>query len=201
MSSSMILGAEEQQQEQEEHLLELTEAQKKRVYALEQNQKAINKVTAEMNAEIHMLHCRYEQAARKFAEMVWHFFPLFSLFLIISPKIHQRLSVLRGTLEPTEKDLEGFEEPKVCSAEEEEEEVNGIPHFWLYAMQQCPPIAEGLCWTDDDKKLMEYLEDISVETHPYVNENSESNFKKVCIFDVSIIYIYVHNVHINTNIE
>ncbi|SMN19314.1 similar to Saccharomyces cerevisiae YKR048C NAP1 Protein that interacts with mitotic cyclin Clb2p [Maudiozyma saulgeensis] len=103
------------------------------------------------------------------------------------PLMERRHAVTSGSVEPTAeeiakgREIAGEDEEEEEEAEEEEEEegaeVEGIPSFWLTALENLPIVSETI--TDRDAEVLEYLTDVSMQ---YISEG-QPGFKLIFTFD------------------
>lgn len=129
---------------------------KKRVAGLKGIQKEHSKLEAEFQEEVLQLEKKY--------------------FAKFTPLYEKRAEIINGKAEPTEKEIEAGEEddeededdePKTEAADKAEkpaesnEDVNGIPEFWLSAMKNQISLAEMI--TDRDEQALKHLIDIRME--------------------------------------
>lgn len=114
-----------------------------------------------------------------------------------SPLHERRSKVVSGVEEPTKeevirgKELEveaGEEEEDEEEEEEEEEEVaeendiKGIPSFWLTALENLPVVSDTI--TDRDAEILDFLTDIKLE---YLT-NGKPGFKLIFVFDEDLSF-------------
>lgn len=127
---------------------------KKRVAGLKGIQKEHSKLEAEFQEEVLQLEKKY--------------------FAKFTPLYEKRAEIINGKAEPTEKEIEAGEEDeeeddedKAEAAEKDEksaesnEDVKGIPEFWLSAMKNQISLAEMI--TDRDEQALKHLVDIRME--------------------------------------
>lgn len=129
---------------------------KKRVAGLKGIQKEHSKLEAEFQEEVLQLEKKY--------------------FAKFTPLYEKRAEIVNGKAEPTEKEIEAGEEElededdddetKPDAAEKEKpaesnEDVRGIPEFWLSAMKNQISLAEMI--TDRDEGALKHLIDIRME--------------------------------------
>lgn len=127
---------------------------KKRVAGLKGIQKEHSKLEAEFQEEVLQLEKKY--------------------FAKFTPLYEKRATIVNGSAEPTEQEIEAGEEEEeedeedaAESKEKEEkpaesnEDVKGIPEFWLSAMKNQISLAEMI--TDRDEGALKYLTDIRME--------------------------------------
>lgn len=128
---------------------------KKRVAGLKGIQKEHSKLEAEFQEEVLQLEKKY--------------------FAKFTPLYEKRAEIINGNAEPTEKEIEAGEEDdeedeeddKAEAAEKDEkpaesnEDVKGIPEFWLSAMKNQISLAEMI--TDRDEQALKHLIDIRME--------------------------------------
>lgn len=129
---------------------------KKRVAGLKGIQKEHSKLEAEFQEEVLQLEKKY--------------------FAKFTPLYEKRAEIINGKAEPTEKEIEAGEEDDDEDDEEAEgaeaaekgekpaesnENVNGIPEFWLSAMKNQISLAEMI--TDRDEQALKHLIDIRME--------------------------------------
>lgn len=125
---------------------------KKRVAGLKGIQKEHSKLEAEFQEEVLQLEKKY--------------------FAKFTPLYEKRATIVNGNAEPTEQEIEAGEEDEEDeeageTAEKEEkpaesnEDVKGIPEFWLSAMKNQISLAEMI--TDRDEGALKHLTDIRME--------------------------------------
>lgn len=129
---------------------------KKRVAGLKGIQKEHSKLEAEFQEEVLQLEKKY--------------------FAKFTPLYEKRAEIINGKAEPTEQEIEAGEEDEDEDDEEAEgaeaaekgekpaesnENVNGIPEFWLSAMKNQISLAEMI--TDRDEQALKHLIDIRME--------------------------------------
>lgn len=130
---------------------------KKRVAGLKGIQKEHSKLEAEFQEEVLQLEKKY--------------------FAKFTPLYEKRASIVNGSIEPTEQEIEAGEEDEEDEDDDEEEtedagekeeksaesneSVNGIPEFWLSAMKNQISLAEMI--TDRDEGALKHLTDIRME--------------------------------------
>lgn len=126
---------------------------KKRVAGLKGIQKEHSKLEAEFQEEVLQLEKKY--------------------FAKFTPLYEKRATIVNGNAEPTEQEIEAGEEDEEEdeetgeAAEKEEkpaesnEDVKGIPEFWLSAMKNQISLAEMI--TDRDEGALKHLTDIRME--------------------------------------
>lgn len=126
---------------------------KKRVAGLKGIQKEHSKLEAEFQEEVLQLEKKY--------------------FAKFTPLYEKRATIVNGNAEPTEQEIEAGEEEDeedeetAEAAEKEEkpsesnEDVKGIPEFWLSAMKNQISLAEMI--TDRDEGALKHLTDIRME--------------------------------------
>lgn len=129
---------------------------KKRVAGLKGIQKEHSKLEAEFQEEVLQLEKKY--------------------FAKFTPLYEKRAEIINGKIEPTEDEIlageeddeeEDDDEEKAEEAEKEEkptevnENVSGIPEFWLSAMKNQISLAEMI--TDRDESALKHLIDIRME--------------------------------------
>ena len=99
------------------------------------------------------------------------------------PLMDRRYGITKGEIQPTEeeiakgRELVGEEDEDEEEEEEEEEHIEGIPSFWLTALENLPIVSETI--TDRDAEVLEYLTDISME---YISEG-QPGFQLIFKFD------------------
>ncbi|QLL33795.1 hypothetical protein HG536_0F01200 [Torulaspora globosa] len=105
-----------------------------------------------------------------------------------SPLHERRYKIVSGREEPTAEEVkkgrelameEGEEEQAEDRAknEEEQQDIKGIPSFWLTALENLPVVSETI--TDRDAEVLDYLVDIKLE---YLSDG-RPGFKLVFTFD------------------
>lgn len=128
---------------------------KKRVAGLKGIQKEHSKLEAEFQEEVLQLEKKY--------------------FAKFTPLYEKRASIVNGSTEPTEQEVEAGEEDEEDDEDDEAEDaaekedksaesnenVNGIPEFWLSAMKNQISLAEMI--TDRDEGALKHLNDIRME--------------------------------------
>lgn len=131
---------------------------KKRVAGLKGIQKEHSKLEAEFQEEVLQLEKKY--------------------FAKFTPLYEKRAEIINGKAEPTEQEIEAGEEDEEededaekpegtdAAAEKEKsaesnEDVSGIPEFWLSAMKNQISLAEMI--TDRDEQALKHLIDIRME--------------------------------------
>lgn len=129
---------------------------KKRVAGLKGIQKEHSKLEAEFQEEVLQLEKKY--------------------FAKFTPLYEKRAEIINGKIEPTEEQIlageeddeeDDDDEEKADEAEKEEkpaesnEDVSGIPEFWLSAMKNQISLAEMI--TDRDESALKHLIDIRME--------------------------------------
>lgn len=102
------------------------------------------------------------------------------------PLMDRRYGITKGDIQPTKeeiikgRELVGEDEEEDEEEEEEDEEsIEGIPSFWLTALENLPIVSETI--TDRDAEVLEYLTDISME---YISEG-QPGFQLIFKFDSS----------------
>ncbi|CAB4254599.1 similar to Saccharomyces cerevisiae YKR048C NAP1 Protein that interacts with mitotic cyclin Clb2p [Maudiozyma barnettii] len=102
------------------------------------------------------------------------------------PLMERRHAISSGSVEPTSEEIakgrelageEDEEEEEGEAGAEDEEKIEGIPSFWLTALENLPIVSETI--TDRDAEVLEYLTDVSME---YISEG-QPGFKLVFMFD------------------
>ncbi|KAG0666810.1 hypothetical protein C6P45_000182 [Maudiozyma exigua] len=100
------------------------------------------------------------------------------------PLMERRYGITKGDIQPTKeeiikgRELVGEEEePEEEEEDEDEENIEGIPSFWLTALENLPIVSETI--TDRDAEVLEYLTDISME---YISEG-QPGFQLIFKFD------------------
>lgn len=103
-----------------------------------------------------------------------------------SPLHERRYKIVSGREEPTEEEIkegkelaaeEGEEGEEREAKNEEQQDVKGIPSFWLTALENLPVVSETI--TDRDAEVLDYLVDIKLE---YLSDG-RPGFKLVFTFD------------------
>jgi len=119
---------------------------KRRVKALKKMQLEQVTLEAQYQQELNLLDLKYD-ALKK---------PVFA----------KRSTIISGGYEPTEEecdyaDEEDEDEEPITEVEEGEDDIKGIPQFWLQAFQNCPVIEEAI--EDHDVEVLRSLTDVHID--------------------------------------
>jgi len=103
----------------------------------------------------------------------------------------KRREIVIGTHEPTDEEVGKLDEPKPddkkpddkkpedkkpeSKKEENEEDIKGIPDFWLNTLRVCSAVGETI--TDSDEDALRYLQDIQCEIFTDGEDKSKHGFK------------------------
>jgi len=112
-------------------------------------------------------------------------------FALYSPLYEKRREIVIGTHEPTDEEVGKLDEPKPddkksedkkpedkkpeSKKEENEEDIKGIPDFWLNTLRVCSAVGETI--TDSDEDALRYLQDIQCEIFTDGEDKSKHGFK------------------------
>lgn len=102
---------------------------------------------------------------------------------LYKPIFEQRSQIIGGQLEPTKEQIEQGQENEDRfeldeeAQNEEDQQIEGIPSFWLTALENLPVVNETI--TDRDTEVLDFLTDIKME---YLTEG-KPGFKLIFNFD------------------
>lgn len=137
--------------QQSGYIEQLPRAVKKRVLGLKAVQQQQMKLEAQFQKELLELEKKY--------------------FKKYEPLYERRKAIVNGEQEPTAEEIEVGEELEEQDEDEEEEEeeeedvdddnVKGVPGFWLTALENLPTVSETI--TERDSEILHHLKDIRME--------------------------------------
>lgn len=146
-----------------------------------------------VNVEVHQNISKCQQIAKEYQKMriasekEKHQAQM-KLHETAQPYYQRRKEIVNGAT-PTNEEIEGYEQNKECPPNENSQYKTGVPCFWLHVLKNSKFFDE-FQGSDNDAKILVYLNDISVEYFPA---------EDCTIKDGSPSLLYRYNIHFDFN--